>query len=366
MSMGFSRSRRAFTLIELLVVISIIAVLIALLLPAVQAAREAARRAQCVNNMKQLGLAVHNYHSTYNVVPADGVFLGPAYGTQVGATEGWGWNASWAVSLLPNLEQTPLYNAYNFNRDASLAPNTTVGYTQVGSFLCPSDNQKQRPAAPWGANSYHGNHGGPGIVSNWSGLIVQNFTNYPNAWWGADAQMGYFGFESVTDGTSNTALFSERLLGIPGNPVVYTGNPLGKRGIYSASYNGAVDQGPTGNPLLAVAACKSVPSTQGSAGSYLSGAHYSLSYPWHTSNTAYIHFNTPNGNSCFAATGDGAAGNPWGGTGAMITATSNHAGGVNVTFGDGSVRFIKESISPNIWWALGTKSGNETISSDSY
>lgn len=225
---------------------------------------------------------------------------------------------------------------------------------------------KQRPADPWGPNSYHGNHGGPGIVSNWSGTIVQNFTNNPRAWWGADAQMAYFGFESVTDGTSNTALFSERLLGLSGNPVTYTGSPTGKRGIYSASYNGAVNQGPTANPLAAVAACKSVPSSQASGGSYLSGAHFSLSYPWHTSNTAYNHFNTPNGTSCYAASGDGVGVNPWGGTGGMITATSNHSGGVNVGMTDGSVRFIKDSISPTTWWAIGTKSGNETVSSDSY
>src|SRR3954447_13679519 len=97
--------KRGFTLIELLVVISIIAVLIALLLPAVQAAREAARRSQCVNNLKQLGLAVHNYHSVHNRFPADGVFLGPAYGTAQGVGPGWGWNASWATSLLPQIEQ---------------------------------------------------------------------------------------------------------------------------------------------------------------------------------------------------------------------------------------------------------------------
>src|SRR3954452_12910170 len=98
--------RRGFTLIELLVVIAIIAVLIALLLPAVQSAREAARRAQCTNNLKQLGLAVHNYHTQFGAIPADAVFLGPAYGTNPPASSpGWGWNASWTVSILPHLEQ---------------------------------------------------------------------------------------------------------------------------------------------------------------------------------------------------------------------------------------------------------------------
>ena len=177
--------------------------------------------------------------------------------------------------------------------------------------------------------------------------------------------MAYFGFEGVTDGTSNTALFSERLLGTSDNSVVYPGTAKGKRGIYLANYNGAVNQGPTANPLAAINACKSVPATQGSDGSYLSGAHYTLSYPWHQSNLAYHHFNTPNGNSCHSAS-DTCCNNVWGGTSAMITATSNHPGGINVCMTDGSVKFIKDTISPPTWWALGTKAGEEVISSDSY
>src|ERR1700739_3403400 len=124
------RSRmRGFTRIELLVVIAIIAVLIALLLPAVQAAREAARRAQCVNNLKQLGLAVHNYLSTYEVIPAH----------TIDNSQTRGWFVPWAAALLPNLEQQPLYNALNFSLPmlelGFISPfygaNTTVGLTQV-------------------------------------------------------------------------------------------------------------------------------------------------------------------------------------------------------------------------------------------
>jgi prepilin-type processing-associated H-X9-DG protein len=272
------------------------------------------------------------------------------------------------VSLLPNMEQTPLYNAYNFNRSADGPQNNTVGFTLISTLLCPSDNQKTRPADPWGPSSYHGNHGGPGVVSNWSGTIVQNFTSYPQAWWGGDAQMAYFGFESITDGTSNTALFSEKLLGATGNPQVFTNQPLGKRGIYNATYNGAYNQGPTATNAVVnsyVAACNSIPGTKGSDGAYLSGAHFSLSYPWHTSNTAYTHFNTPNKNSCYTSS-DTCCANVWGGTSAMITVTSNHPGGVNVTMGDGSVKFVKDSIATTVWWAVGTKSGGEVVSSDSY
>jgi len=263
------------------------------------------------------------------------------------------------------MEQQPLYNAFNFNRAPDLPPNYTTGFTLINSFICPSDSQKTRPADPWGPSSYHGNHGGPGIVTNWSGTIVQNFTNYPQAWWGADGNMAYFGFESISDGTSSTALFSERLLGITGNTQVFPGQPNGKRGIFLAGYNGAYNQGTTANPMAALGACKSVASTVGSDGSYLSGAHYSLSYPWHTSNMAYTHFNTPNGNSCHSAS-DTCCNNVWGGTSAMITATSNHPGGVNIAFADGSVRFVKDTVSPPTWWALGTKSGGEILSSDSY
>ena len=155
--------RKGFTLIELLVVIAIIAVLIALLLPAVQAAREAARRAQCTNNLKQLGLAIHNYHSSNNVLPAATMFGGPTVGT-------WSYCASWAVVLLPNLEQAPLFSAINFSYDMSQLANTTVSYTGLAAFLCPSDNQKIRPAAavwaPSAPTNYFGNYGNPNPIRN--------------------------------------------------------------------------------------------------------------------------------------------------------------------------------------------------------
>jgi len=359
------RRRRAFTLIELLVVIAIIAVLIALLLPAVQAAREAARRAQCVNNLKQLGLAVHNYHSTNNAIPADGMFLGSAYSTTPGVGPGWGWASAWTVALLPNMEGQSLFNAFNSNQPPDAADNYTTGFSQVASLLCPSDSIKQRPADPWGANSYHGNHGGPGVISNWSGTIVQNYTTYPAAWWGADAQLAFFGFESITDGTSNTALFSEKLKGMPGNPTVTPSSPNGKRGFFSAGYAGGYNSTNTAGALTALGFCKGLPGSTNSSGTYLSGAHWTLSYPWHTSNSAYTHFNTPNGNTCFSPS-DTCCANPWGGTSSMITATSNHSGGVNVCMSDGSVKFIKDSISPPTWWALGTKNAGEVVSSDAY
>ncbi len=228
--------------------------------------------------------------------------------------------------------------------------------------MVPSETPSNPPAS-----SYHGNHGGPGIIQNWSGTIVQNYTNFPQAWWGADSNMAFFGFEAVTDGTSNTALFSEKLLGIPGGVTLSPGNKKGQRGMYLANYNGTYNSTNTLGALQALGACRGLPPGTTTNQSYLSGAHWSLSYPWHTSNTAYVHFMTPNGISCYTSNeSPGNPNNPWGGTGAMITATSNHSGGVNVCMTDGSVRFVKDSIAPVTWWAIGTKAGEEVISSDSY
>jgi len=369
-----SSPTKGFTLIELLVVIAIIAVLIALLLPAVQAAREAARRAQCTNNLKQLGLAVHNYHQSFNALPAENMFLGPTAGL------GWGWNASWAAFLLPNLEQSPLYNSYNFGVNADNTINYSVTFNALTSFTCPSDDLKQRPNNPWAPTNYVANHGGPGVIRMWSGTIVEFYTvdTLPNQggamgqlWWGADSNLGFFGFEGVTDGLSNTGLFSEKLKGVPaGSPEPYAGQgSAAKRGIFltgniSVDYNNNNKTGGAAGALSSVAACNAIPgTTQASTGSWLNGFSWALGYEWHTVVNSYHHYNTPNKMTCL---NPGDPGGLWGGTSGMSTANSNHPGGVNVCFTDGSVRFVKDSIGPNIWWALGSRNGGEVLSADAY
>ncbi len=231
------RRRFGFTLIELLVVIAIIAVLIALLLPAVQSAREAARRSQCTNNLKQLGLAVHNYISTYNVLPLQTMY-------PTAANLSWGWSYGWPLAILPNLEQGVMFNAFNFstglfgnsssNSIAKLG-NTTVAYMQLSTLICPSDGTRVRPQNPYGATNYMGNQGGPGAVQSFTGTIVPCGGTWIQGW--GDAQnMGPIGVENIRDGTSNTGLFSERLLGVNSGPAIVIASIDARRAVFNGTF----------------------------------------------------------------------------------------------------------------------------------
>ena len=358
-------SRRGFTLIELLVVISIIAVLIALLLPAVQSAREAARRAQCTNNLKQLGLAVHNYHSSTNVVPAQCMFPGGQ------ATISQGWSASWMVAILPQLEQGNLLASYNFAAPAVTFAttgfeNTTVTNTQVATFLCPSEDNQVRPSTS-GTTNYVGNYGGPGQSQCYTGTVVpladlNRVFNGPSA--ASFGRTGPVTLEGIRDGSSQTALFSERLFGLEGSPTVYPTSPDARRGIFNVSAGGSTrpNSGQTGANAF-VAACRGLPGATASMNSDHLGYSAFASYPWHLGMVSYNHFGPPNSLSCQNAVADPSwlqYVGPFG----SASATSNHPGGVNVTMADGSVRFIKDSIALNVWWSLGTRNGREVISSD--
>jgi prepilin-type N-terminal cleavage/methylation domain-containing protein/prepilin-type processing-associated H-X9-DG protein len=376
------RRRSGFTLIELLVVIAIIAVLIALLLPAVQAAREAARRAQCTNNLKQLGLAVHNYNSSNNCLPLQTMF-------PTAQTTSYGWSYAWPLALLPNVEQSPLFNAFNFAAGTSAilgaaAANTTVDYTQLATLICPSDGTRLRPLAPFGAMNYMGNQGGPGALAAFTGTIVPQPGNptvpstptsppitqpYWISGWGDAQNMGPIGIENIRDGTSNTGLFSERLLGLNGNPTIQRSSIDFKRAVFQGTV-GVAFHPPTGATanLAFVQGCLAMPGTANSITSSGSGAYFVANYPWHIVTSEYLHNGPPNSINCQNTTALEEFGT-WltfvGPTGSAPP-SSNHPGGVNLGLADGSVKFIKDTVGLQTWWALGTRASGEVISSDSY
>jgi len=364
-----SSRRRGFTLIELLVVIAIIAVLIALLLPAVQAAREAARRAQCVNNLKQLGLAIHNYLSQQNAFP-------PLFGNwnMVGTAEpnannGEGpWPLGWGVSILGAMEQMALYNSANWSLGAQDAPNTTLSYTKIATYICPSESQSNGPwpGVPSFIN-YAVNFGGPASISAWSGVVVPMLgTSTTQCRCYINGNIGSFGTQGLVDGTSNTALFSEKLIGIqtPSAGVITTASIFAKRVIFQATgvSSIAADTGGPAEALKFYQGCRSVPATAVAVGTnYWNGACWSGSHAGTLRFNAYTHINTPNGLSCTTVSDQ----DP-GGVTTAITPASNHAGGVNVGMADGSVKFIKDSINYQTWWALGSRALGEVVSADSY
>jgi prepilin-type N-terminal cleavage/methylation domain-containing protein/prepilin-type processing-associated H-X9-DG protein len=354
-----NRKRNAFTLIELLVVIAIIAVLIALLLPAVQAAREAARRAQCVNNLKQIGLALHNYHSSIGTFPL-GASLNPLAPPNSTTTwTNWGANAL----MLPYLEQNPIYSAINFAFSPEPAPeptgggfqgltivNSTVYNTKLAVFLCPSDGN----AGTTDINSYSGSVGTTtyGIGGADLGVTPQST--------GVFAMQACYSIANVTDGTSNTIAYAENLVGNPLTNGPRRGNGTGPSGS-SLAANQLDISGMLANVMTDLNACSVAFQTLFVADD--------RGYRWGSGIMGYTLFNTvvpPNGggtmmwNSCRVSCCDQAQ------SGHYQPATSNHSGGVNILKADGSVSFIKNSIAMQTWWALGTRTNGEIIDSSSY
>jgi prepilin-type N-terminal cleavage/methylation domain-containing protein/prepilin-type processing-associated H-X9-DG protein len=362
------RVRRAFTLIELLVVIAIIAVLIALLLPAVQAAREAARRAQCVNNLKQLGLAVHNYVSTVGTFPAMCV---------ANATNDANYRLAWPAAILPNIEQSTIYNAINMNISLFGPQQTTAAYRNIAVLNCPSESISPGPGSPYGWCNYMNNMGGPSVIMMYTGVIVPPkpvgaFETQPYYGW-SNSNNAYIGFQGVTDGTSNTAMLSERLLGLISNSyTIQVGDKSNNRRTqFYATVDIPLTAIDSGNQQLALQFYQSCNSLPGSTldtigGSNNGGYAWILTFPEWTLALSYDHWMTPNQISCDYVSDTSIYGGGWGGVFAGVTASSNHPGGVNVGFADGSVKFIKNNINVQTWWGLGTRNGGEIISSDAY
>ena len=360
------RRGSGFTLIELLVVIAIIAVLIALLLPAVQSAREAARRSQCINNLKQIALAAHNYVSQNNVLPLQTTY--PA-----GASQSWGWSYGWPLALAPNLEQGALFNNFNFSLGVFgnaqgftiQHGNDTLIAIQLATLICPSDGTVQRPSPPWGVTNYVGNMGGPGQIAGFTGTIVSGSLG-----WGPDQQNGGpVGIQSILDGTSNTALFSERLIGINANPSqVPRSSANFKRVVFDGPAVGGGQDAGAQAALQFIQGCRSIPGTTLPHATWGSGAVWLTGYPLHVIINDYLHAGPPNGPACNNTQGSFASlswvyfVNPAG----SAPPTSNHPGGVNISFADGSVRFVKDTVNMQTWWAIGTRAGGEVVGSDQY
>lgn len=297
----FSRARRArrgFTLIELLVVIAIIAVLIALLLPAVQQAREAARRSQCINNLKQLGLALHTYHDSMNVFPPGWI------GVQGGNSHMEGPSGfAWGSHILPYIDQAPLYNRLNFNVSCNDASNAIARQTVLASFRCPTDPSTN----VWSL----GQEGNPSTI-----LATLPSANYV-------ASFGTLGFEDICASPP-----------FPGAQCVSNGMFFHNS---STRMRDAVD---------------------GTSNTVFLGEHRSNSaLRWNSTWVGVI----PQGEEAIArvlAVSDHTPNHP---ALHIDDFSSWHTGGVHLLFGDGRVRFITQNIDTNVFKAIATRSGGEVV-----
>ena len=307
-----TRSRNAFTLIELLAIMATIAILISLLLPAIQSAREAARRNQCQSNLKQFGLAMHNYLIAYNVLP-----------TGLGGDKRY----SLHVMLLPYMDQGVIYHSFNMSllaADASSpGPNSTGVYAQIGVLACPSDPYVKAPE------------------TNYAGNLGDNRAAYrPNGVF----EVKPVGFQQITDGTSGTVAMAEFLVGrtdqVERLRAVFWPNDFA-----------------TGPPLSLIqfsGRCFTLDGME--ARGNIKGMLWTLGL---RECTLYDHTLPINQPSCVSTASSKEVA-------VATTATSLHPGGANCLFADGSVRFLKEVINPAVWRGLGTRNGGEVISAASY
>jgi prepilin-type N-terminal cleavage/methylation domain-containing protein/prepilin-type processing-associated H-X9-DG protein len=363
------RERRGFTLIELLVVIAIIVVLIALLLPAVQAAREAARRAQCVHNLKQIGLALHNYHQTNDCFP--GGFY-PAWNatSQMFIING---DFSPHARLLPYTEQQPLYNAANFslachNDNYGLVVNSTVTSKLLSVFLCPSCpplSYITGSGAASPANNYLASLGSSFECMHNSNSALGTVTSGgpPNGVF-QGVGGGPIGIAHIPDGTSNTIAFFETKVA-SGNinlfsadtDIVFFGSP--PAGVTRNTPTMSMPAG-SANFLAWAQQCTAALKTASRPGNTVAlGQYWAYGIVGLTLGNTLLPPNSKYTNCSFD--GVNTLQNP-----GMIRMTSFHSGGGNTLMCDGSVKFLKDSTANQVVWALGSRAQGEVISSDAY
>jgi prepilin-type N-terminal cleavage/methylation domain-containing protein/prepilin-type processing-associated H-X9-DG protein len=355
--------RRGFTLIELLVVIAIIAVLIGLLLPAVQAAREAARRIQCVNNLKQLGLSLHNYHDVNLCIPPTGTANGP--------------NLSLKARILPFMEQTSAYNALNFGYSFNTPYNYTVAVVSLSFLVCPSETGNN-PNMAGNLNPLTGTGTAPYAVTSYPnnlGIMLNSSAGFDGPAYmlhmdsaGVPAQAAV-GFGSVTDGLTNTAIWSEWVKGKGVGTATSTGGLAvnGLNLIYSTPgyLEPIIYQGQPYNQttfLTAQTTCKQSATT---ANQYTDDKGETWMRHATGRGGGYSHLMGPNQPSCYYADSIPPLSGGVGPNEGMVAASSMHPGGVNVGMMDGSVRFVKNTVSNPTWWGIATVAGGEIISADS-
>lgn len=339
------RRTRGFTLIELLVVIAIIAILIALLLPAVQQAREAARRTQCKNNMKQVVLALHNYHDVSHQFPPAGIWNHTCLGNpderrcnrSGGRSRNLAWVASWITQLLPYLDQSPLYNKYNFNRscyNTRYPPNNLLCRTQLPLLKCPSDTNnnslgsanndrssrfaKGNMAAGYAIDDAYSN----GDFNRASGRRASRTIMNIGKQWGAS-------FRDFTDGTSNSIAISEILTR---SRTTDMAGAWGHGPSVGISFNGTGYLCQNTNNPNRYPGCRQVPGPNANA----------LRNEWRD-RTPYC--SSVNDKRLRCRDGSNS-------TNIRVTARSYHNGGVHVGLTDGAVRFISDNIDRRTWIEL--------------
>lgn len=353
--------------------IAIIGVLIALVLPAVQAAREAARRMQCANNLKQIGLGLHNYHSAFDQFPFQSTAGAPGVS---GCQNGF---FSWLTMILPQMEQGPLYESidwrtgmsdrcdqsfsgeYSFVRIPADHPNAAAASTRVETYLCPSDfltTSLDAGTAGPAPGSYAANVGWPmgssipgvgGPLRRHNGfLALRNFKD-PVAW-----HVERISGRDITDGLSNTAAVSERLM----QTLTPTQSPFGYD--YYAV-------GPTGRSEAMLSYCAGSAGRERSLDRWITYCE-SVTAPdptyskphgrawisgWTFAANTYMHVFPPNERNCHLYGGEATGEN-------IVTASSRHVGGSQTLMADGRVTFIPESIDRTVWWSIGSRNGGET------